>query len=150
MATLPSLTKSVLLLACVFVAQAATAVDFRSASRHGVLLYQQPQDAAAKLFVVSRGTPLEVLTEQGEWLRVRDRQGSLAWVKKADLSATRQVEVLRSTSVHGQADSASPVVFKAEPGLLLNLLDNARNGWLRVKHQGGQEGFIRIEEVWGA
>ncbi len=126
------------------------AVDFRTAARHGVLLYQQPQDSATKLFVVSRGTPLEILAEQGDWLRVRDRQGSLAWAKKADLSATRQVEVLRTSNVHGQADSASPVVFKAEPGLLLNLLDNARNGWLRVKHQSGQEGFIRIEEVWGA
>ncbi|UXY15009.1 SH3 domain-containing protein [Chitiniphilus purpureus] len=130
-------------------AQTAQAVEFRSAARHGVPLYQQPQAQAAKAFVLSRGTPVEVLTEQGEWLRVRDSAGSLAWARKGDLAATRTVQVLRLSAVHLKPDSAASVVFRADKGLLLNLLDNTRTGWLRVKHQGGQEGFIRIEEVWG-
>ncbi|WP_255991567.1 SH3 domain-containing protein [Chitinolyticbacter albus] len=139
-----------LLLACALAAQAAHALEFRSAARHGVVLYQQPVDTAAKQFVISRGSPLEILATQDGWLRVRDRAGAIAWVKAADVSPVQTVEVLKAATVYSKPDTAAPVAFKAAAGLVLTLVENSRNGWLRVKHQGGLEGYIRIEQVWGA
>ncbi|WP_159674309.1 SH3 domain-containing protein [Andreprevotia sp. IGB-42] len=138
------------LVALALIAGASHALEFRSAARHGVVLYQAPQDSAKKLFVVSRGTPLELLSEDGTWLRVRDRDGTLAWLKKTDASNKRFVAVLKATSVYQKPDAGSAVAFKAGKDLLLELVENARNGWLKIKHRDGQTGYIRIEEAWGA
>ena len=48
------------------------------------------------------------------------------------------------------ADNAqAALAFRAEPGLLVEIIENTRTGWLRVRHRDGLTGFIRIEDVWG-
>ena len=129
---------------------AVHALDIRSVSRHGVVLYQAPQDSSKKLYVVSRDTPLEVLSETDTWVRVRDRDGTLAWVHKADLSTRHFVEAVRPLDVRQRADMDSPVLLHADKDVLLELIDNNHAGWLKVKHRDGVTGYVRIEEVWGA
>lgn len=48
-----------------------------------------------------------------------------------------------------EADAKSAAIFRAETGLLLDLLESTKTGWIKVKHRDGDIGFIRIEEVWG-
>ncbi|GGP27632.1 SH3 domain-containing protein [Silvimonas amylolytica] len=129
---------------------AAHALDIRSVSRHGVVLYQAPQESSKKLFVVSRDTPFEVLSETDAWVRVRDRDGTLAWVHKADLSTRHFVQAVKPLDVRQRADLDSPVLLHADKDVLLELLDNNHAGWLKVKHRDGVVGYVRIEEVWGA
>ena len=149
MPTLRLLTKSTLA-ALLLASSAVHALDIRSAVRHGVIMYQAPQDSSKKLFVLSRNTPLEVLSESDTWLRVRDRDGTLAWMHKADLSSKHFVAAIKPVDVRQQADLSSPVVLHADKDVLFELLDNNRAGWLKVKHRDGATGFVRIEEVWGA
>lgn len=130
-------------------ANAAQALEFRSAASHGVVMFDAPDNLARKVFVLSRGTPLEIMVEQGDWVRVRDQGGSLAWVRKQDVSSQRTLQVIKPASVYRDADAKSPALFRASPGLLLNLLENTKTGWIKVKHRDGETGFIRIEEVWG-
>ncbi|MDR3410966.1 MAG: SH3 domain-containing protein [Formivibrio sp.] len=130
-------------------ANTAYALDFRSAASHGVILFDAPNNAAHKVFVLSRGTPLEIMVDQGDWMRVRDQGGSLAWIHKQDLSSQRTVQVIKPASIYREADSKSPVLFRASAGLLLNLLENTKTGWIKIKHHDGDIGYIRIEEVWG-
>ncbi|MFC7422304.1 SH3 domain-containing protein [Iodobacter arcticus] len=130
-------------------ANAAFALEYRSIARHGVVLSEAPSDEAKKLFLASKGTPLELLTEQGGWARVRDRTGSLAWLKKSDLSSKHTVQVLRNAPVYKAADAKSALLYRAGKDLLLDMQENTRTGWLKVKHRDGVSGFIRIEEVWG-
>ncbi|SFN45799.1 SH3 domain-containing protein [Formivibrio citricus] len=130
-------------------AHAAQALEFRTAAKHGVVLYEAPSEKGRKLFTLSRATPLEVLVEQGDWLRVRDHKGSIAWIKKKDASAQRHLQVIKAGSVHREASAKSAVVFKTEPDLLLEMLENTKTGWLKVKHRDGLTGFVRIEEIWG-
>ena len=125
------------------------ALDFRSAATHGVILYDTPNDQGRKVFVISKGTPLELLAEQGQWLRVRDQGGSLAWVHKQDVSLVRTLQVVKPTTVYREANAKSAPVFRATSGLLLNQLENTKSGWIKVKHRDGAIGFIRIEDVWG-
>ncbi|SMC29772.1 SH3 domain-containing protein [Andreprevotia lacus DSM 23236] len=143
-------TKLLVLAALALLAGASHALEFRSVARHGAVLYQAPQDDAKKLFVLSRGTPLELLSEENGWLRVRDREGTLAWLKKTDASGKRYVAVLKPVNVYQKPDAGAAVQFKAGKDLLLELVENTRNGWLKVKHRDGQTGYIRIEEAWGA
>ncbi len=135
------------LLAC---ASGAQAIDYRSTAQHGVIFYATPADTAVKRFILSANIPLEVMSEQGDWLRVRDRDGTLSWVKKSDVSTRRFVQVNRLSDVRQAANNQSPIVFKAERNLLLERIDTSNTGWIRIKHTDGQVGFIRIEDVWGA
>jgi SH3-like domain-containing protein len=64
----------------------AQALEFRSVKETGVALYEAPALSAKKLFVVSRYYPVEVLSSQKEWSRVRDATGGIAWIPLAALS----------------------------------------------------------------
>lgn len=128
----------------------AHAVEYRSTARHGVIFYDAPADTSAKRFILSANIPLEVMSEQGEWVRVRDRDGTLSWIKKSDVSPRRFVQVNRLSDVRQSADALSPVVFKVDRNVLLERLDASNTGWIKVKHRDGQTGHIRIEDVWGA
>ncbi len=138
-----------LIAALALTAGAAQALEFRSAARHGVVLQDAPGDKARKVFVLSRGTPLEIVLEQGEWLRVRDQTGLMAWIRKQDVSSLRTLQVIKPATVRREADAKSAAIFRAETGLLLDLLESTKTGWIKVKHRDGDIGFIRIEEVWG-
>ncbi|WP_293933435.1 SH3 domain-containing protein [Iodobacter sp.] len=143
------LIKLSVIAALVLSANAAFALEYRSVARHGAVLSEAPSNEAKKLFLVSKGMPLELLAEQGEWARVRDKTGGLAWLKKSELSTKHTVQVLREANLYKTADAKSPLLYRAGKDLLLDLQDNTRTGWLKVRHRDGVIGFIRIEEVWG-
>lgn len=143
------ISKSCLIAALALFSQAAIALEIRSAATHGVILYDRPANDARKVFVLSRGTPLEVFAEQGDWARVRDQSGALAWLHKRDLSSQRTVQVIKPAVVYREANAQSEIAFRANTGLLLNLQENTKTGWVRVKHRDGANGFIRIEDIWG-
>ena len=132
------------------VANGAQALEYRSTARHGVILFDAPQDTASKRFVLSANMPLEVLSEQADWLRVRDRDGTLSWIKKSDVSPRRFVQLSRNSKIFQAANNKSHVLYSAERNVLLELQENTGAGWLKVKHRDGAIGYIRIEDVWGA
>ncbi|MBE9611021.1 SH3 domain-containing protein [Chitinilyticum piscinae] len=127
----------------------AQSLEFRSVTRSDAIWYEAPADNSKKLFVVSRGMPLEILSEQGNWLRVRDSSGTLAWMKANDLGQQRMVQLVRNSTVFAAPQDKASILFKGEKNLLLELQENTRNGWLKVRHRDGATGFIRIEDVWG-
>ncbi|QLI82834.1 SH3 domain-containing protein [Chitinibacter fontanus] len=131
-------------------ASSVFALEYRSTARNGVILYDAPQESSTKRFVLSANIPLEILAEQGNWLRVRDRDGTLAWLTKADVSSTRYVQVNRLAEVRKDAAANSALLFKVERNVVIELLQDTRTGWLKIKHRDGAIGYIRIEDVWGA
>jgi SH3-like domain-containing protein len=52
--------------------------------------------------------------------------------------------------VREAADDNAPIAFQVQQHVLLELLEVAGAGWLRVRHRDGQTGFIRVAQVWGA
>lgn len=131
-------------------ASSVFALEYRSTARNGVILHDAPQESSTKRFVLSANVPLEILAEQGNWLRVRDRDGTLAWLSKADISTTRYVQVNRLAEVRKDAAANSTLLFKVERNVVIELIQDTRTGWLKIKHRDGAIGYIRIEDVWGA
>ncbi|MGQ5524967.1 SH3 domain-containing protein [Chitinimonas sp. PSY-7] len=128
----------------------AHALEFRSVAAHGSVFYDSPSAQAKKLFVASRGMPVEILVEQADWLRVRDQSGALAWVEKKSLANKRNVVVsVSKAEVRTAADAKAALLFFAEKGVLFDLLEAGKTGWVKVKHRDGAIGYIRVEEVWG-
>jgi len=127
----------------------AAAGDFRSVAEPAVL-YDAPSLRATKLYVVGSQVPVELIASDGTWVKVRDASGELAWIDKKALSEKRTVVVTTPVAdIREKADDQAPVAFRAEQGVLLELLDLNPIGWVHVRHRDGATGYVRLSEVWG-
>ncbi|MDR2614484.1 MAG: hypothetical protein LBC91_04070 [Candidatus Accumulibacter sp.] len=115
------------------------------------ILYDTPNaKTGTKLFVIRRDTPVEVVVNQGGWAKVRDAEGSLAWIERKELGTRRTliVKADRATVLQNPEESA-PVSFEAERNVSLDYLETLPGGWIKVRHRDGQEGFVRAGQIWG-
>jgi len=135
-------------LACCAAAPAA-AYEFRSVGETAAVLFDAPSAKSKKLYVVSRGYPLEVVVAVEGWSKVRDASGELAWIEARSLAAARTVIVkVPLAQVRDRADDGAPVAFQAQQSVILDLLEVA-GAWLHVRHRDGQTGYVRVGQVWG-
>lgn len=130
----------------------AGAADFRSAADPAVVLYDAPSVKARKLYIVSRGYPLEVVVQVEGWIKVRDASGTLSWAEAKSLDNTRTVLVKPATViVRQQPAEDAPAAFEAQRDVLLETVpgDAANAGWIHVRHRDGVAGYVRAADVWG-
>jgi SH3-like domain-containing protein len=133
-----------------FFATGAGAAEFRSVLDAAAVLYDAPSRAAKPLFVVQRQYPLEVIITLDAWMKVRDHAGALSWIERKSLSDKRMVLVTgSSTEARQRPEEGAPAVFTAAQNVVLELVEVAPNGWLRVRHADGATGFVRAAQVWG-
>ena len=120
-------------------------------SENAAVLYDAPSAKANKLYIVNYGYPVEVLVAVEGWAKVRDVNGDLTWVESKNLTDRRTVMVkVPLVQVRQSADDNAPVVFQAQQNVILDLVEAASGGWLRVRHRDGQTGFVKASQVWGA
>jgi len=131
-------------------AVAGHAADFKTVGTAPAVLYDAPSTKGTKLYIVPRGAPLEIVLAYGDWVKVRDAGGDTAWTPLRGLSAKRNV-VARSNNVkvRSSEDDSATVVFTADKGVLLELLEPGANGWTRVRHRDGLTGYVRSTDIWG-
>lgn len=144
---------SLLLAASIALSGGVAAADFQSTSEAAVL-YDAPSLKAKPLFVIGRDTPFEVIVGVEGWLKIRDAGGTVAWIERKAVSERRMLIVRAPVAdVLAAPDANAPVVFKAEQNVLLQLVDPAyatsTPGWVKVRHRDGQQGYVRIAQVWG-
>jgi SH3-like domain-containing protein len=127
----------------------AAAIEFRTVEE-AALLYDAPSQKGVKLFVIKRNTPVEVVVSLEGWIKVRDVDGGLAWIEKKNLSERHSLIVSAGRAeIRQSADAAAQLVFEAEKGVLLDYLETAAGGWVKVRHRDGQVGFVRANQIWG-
>ena len=140
-------------LACVLIAAApaAFAFDFRSVGASPVILYDTPSQQGVRRYLAPQGMPLQVLSSYGDWVKVRDVHGDVAWTEAKGLSGRRNVVVRTpGAKVHAEPDDAAPVLMTADKGVLLELVDpTASAAWVHVRHRDGIAGHVRANDVWG-
>lgn len=129
----------------------ASALDFRSVAVPKAILYDAPSISSKKVLLLSQSYPVEVVVNLGEWLKVRDVQGSMNWVEAKQLSTKRSVMVTKNlTEMRSRPEVASDLVATLEKEVVLELMDaKASNGWLKVKHRDGLTGFVLVSSTWG-
>lgn len=143
------LRRPLLCLVPALLALPAYALDYRSLTASAIM-YDAPSSKGKQLYIVNAGTPVEAIVTMEGWVKVRDMQGSLAWIEKKHLSDRRTVLIRAERGqVRAQADEKSALVFEAERDVVLELLEPAANGWVRVKHRDGQSGYIKVLQVLG-
>ncbi len=143
-------SRLVVLAVLVLGAGAAQAVEYVSVSDSSAILYDAPSTHAKKLFVVNRYMPFEQVVTLESWVKVRDRSGGLYWIEKQALSNKHYVfALLPLVDVRAAPDSRSPRLFQVRQQVALEVIESTGTGWIRVRHQDGNSGYVRSAEVWG-
>lgn len=138
------------LLLAVFAAPLAGAVEYRALGERPAILYDAPSARADRLFVASRFYPFEVLVKLDQWTKVRDADGGVAWVENRALGDRATVLVtVPLADIRSAANAQSALVFEAYKAVLLEVMEPVADGWVKVRHRDGQQGFIRVSHVWG-
>lgn len=146
----PAWVATVFVLTCAVFAEAAAGAEFRSIGDRPAVLYDAPSQKANKLSILGRSNPVEVRVKLEKWTKVRDSTGEVAWIETPCLSEKRFVVVAsQSGEVRMQPSPAAAVVFEAQKQVLLEPTGPVADGWIPVRHRDGQQGFIKISQVWG-
>lgn len=125
------------------------ALEFRSVGEQAAILYDAPSTKAQKVFILSRGYPVEVVVTLEGWTKVRDDTGEFAWIENVRLSERHTVMVkVASAEARQSANESSAVAFNVEKGVFLELINMAA-GWAKVRHGDGPTGFIKVSQLWG-
>jgi SH3-like domain-containing protein len=96
-----------------------------------------------------RGLPLKIVKEYGIWRQVEDPDGGEGWINKNLLSGARTAYVKGTTqALYASRSTDSPVVWRAEAGVIGNLSKCDGKGWCRLS-VGGRIGFIHTDALWG-
>jgi len=133
-----------------FATLCASAAEFRSLGERAAILYDAPSLKADRIFVASRGHPFEVLVKLDHWTKVRDAGGEVAWVENGSLGERRNAVVtVPVADVRAGPEASAALVFEAYKQVLLEVLEPPANGWVKVRHRDGQEGFARVAHLWG-
>ncbi len=136
--------------ALAFASGMASGAEYRSIGERPAILYDAPSTRADRLFAVTRHYPFEVLVKLDQWTKVRDSNGEVGWVENTALGDRAMVVVtVALADVRAAPDPRSPLVFEAYKQVLLQVLEPPANGWVKVRHRDGQEGYIRTSHVWG-
>lgn len=130
---------------------ASAGIDFFSIANNAVIMYDAPSTKSGKLFVVSANLPVEAVVNVDGWSKVRDSSGSLAWVEQRSLSKRRFVIVIAPLAdIHQTANENSEIIFQAQENVVMEWVDSDMPGWIHVRHQDGQAGYVKSSQVWGA
>lgn len=126
------------------------AVDFRSVGVPAAILYDAPSQKGKKLYLIKAQTPLEVIVRLDGWIKVRDAEGSLAWIEAANVAERRMLVVTAPRAeIRQAANPDAAVVADLDKWVAVELLEAGAAGWAKVRHRDGVTGYVRSTQVWG-
>lgn len=131
-------------------AGAAVALDYRSVDVPVAILFDSPSQKGKKLYLIRAQTPVEVVVRLEGWAKVRDAEGTLAWVESRALGERRTLVVTAPKAEIRQSDRAeAAVIAELDKWVVVDFVEPASAGWVKVRHRDGVSGFIRGNQVWG-
>ena len=128
------------------------ASDFVAVKSSKAILYEGPSESTKKELIITEGYPLLVMVSLKDWLKVKDHEGKISWIKSSDITTERTVMTLKPDSyIYSNASSDSIKLGNVEESVVLKLLSVlATDGWVNVKSESqGIDGFISANDIWG-
>lgn len=117
---------------------------------HTGTLWSQPGGQYAfETLKVPRHYPLSVLESRSGYLKVRDYTGQTGWVTTDQVGPQKGIVVeIASVNIRKGPGKNYPVLFKAYKGVTFRVLAE-KEGWLHVKHENGDKGWVIKSSTWG-
>jgi SH3-like domain-containing protein len=93
--------------------------------------------------------PIRIVEIYRDWRKIEDPDGTTGWMLVRLLSDQRTAIVLpgEPRPLHEAPDSASPVRYRAEPGVV-GRVSRCAGGWCLIDVRG-RGGYIRVDQIWG-
>jgi len=128
----------------------AAAIDYRSVDVPAAILYDAPSQKGKKLYLIKAQTPVEIVVRLEGWFKIRDAEGSLAWIEARNVSERRTLVVTSARAEIRQSDKPdAPVALLVDKWVGLEFVEAASPGWAKVRHRDGVSGYVRSTQVWG-
>ena len=142
--------RALVALSLISAAGAALAIDYRSVSVPAAILFDAPSLQGKKLYLIKAQTPVEVVVKLEGWFKVRDAEGTLAWLESRNLVDRRTLVVTAPQAEIRQSDKPeSTVLAELDKWVAVEFIEPASPGWAKVRHRDGATGYIRSTQVWG-
>ncbi|MBL8430566.1 MAG: hypothetical protein JNJ95_11860 [Dechloromonas sp.] len=142
--------RALVALSLVGAAGAVQAIDYRSVSVPAAILFDAPSLQGKKLYLIKAQTPVEVVVKLEGWVKVRDAEGTLAWLESRNVIDKRMLVVTAPKADIRQSDKQeSSVMAELDKWVAVEFVEPASPGWAKVRHRDGATGYIRSTQVWG-
>lgn len=117
---------------------------------HTATLWSQPGGQYAyETLKAPRNYPLSVLERRSDYLKVRDYTGQIGWITTGQVGPQRGVVVeLARVNIRKGPGKNYPILFKADKGVTFRVLAEQK-GWLHVRHENGDKGWVIKSSTWG-
>lgn len=101
------------------------------------------------IWQLSRGYPLQVVSRQADWLKVKDFEGDSGWVSRS-LTAATPHHVVKASKANLRSGPGTKYRVKGSMayGETLRTLQKQRQ-WVKVRHESLGEGWVSRQLLWG-
>jgi len=100
------------------------------------------------LWQVEKYHPMLIIEKKGNWYKIKDFEGDIAWVHKSLLGNIRGVITIKAKcNVRSQADKKSKILFTVERGVPFKVIKR-KGEWIKIEHADGEIGWIYKTLVW--
>ena len=139
--------------ACVLIGTPALA-EMVSIKGDNVNMRSGPGTDREVLWRIGNGFPLRVMKRSGEWIQVKDFEGSVGWVRR-DMVSNQAHAVVKANkgtdnniNIRKAPSTKSDAVATATYGVVFRVLSR-KGDWVQVQHANGVKGWIREDLLWG-
>jgi len=135
-------------LALTGLALTASAAEYMSVSKDGVNIRAGADTKAEILWEVFKDFPLQVLSKDGKWARIKDFEGDSGWIF-APLLSKKQTAIVKVKSANMRSGPGKnyEITATVKYGVVFNLVAQ-ENGWAQLKHEDGTSGWIHASLLW--
>jgi SH3-like domain-containing protein len=135
-------------------ARTATGAEMAAIAGDDINMRSGPGTEHEILWKLDSGFPVEIVGTRGDWLQVRDFEGSTGWVHKKTTQKTGHAIVKankgteQQINVRKEPGANAGVVAKASYGVVFKVLEK-KDGWVKVEHGQGVTGWVDGRLLWG-
>ena len=79
--------------------QPVFSAEFVAVKAKKSFLYEGPSESTSKEFIVTQSYPLRVLVKLKDWIKIRDHEGKISWIKLKETSKERTVLTLKNNVI---------------------------------------------------
>jgi len=135
------------ILATVLLVTGAGAAEYVSVTKGGINLRSAPSTTAEVLFQLPQGYPLEVLSRDGQWLKVSDYEGDKGYIAESLVAKASTVIVkVKECKILSGPGAKEKVVGNGVKDVILQKVEQ-KGDWVKVTHPS-LTGWVHKNSVW--